>query len=412
MRLFSPYAEILRHPGAARFSGAAFLARLPISMVGLGIVLMVSALRGSYAEAGAVAAAYTVANALIAPLGSRGVDRWGQRPVVMVLVAVHALALLGLVAATVAGWGIAALLATAIVAGAAQPATGALVRARWAVALGDHPSLRTAFAFESVLDELIFIVGPPLATILAVALGAPAPVVAAVLFVSVGSALLVVQKSTEPPILPRNDARAAPLFRRPGFLVVLIAMAATGGIFGSIDVVVVAAADEAGIRLAAGLVLALYAVGSMVSGLVLGARSHRRDDRLLPRNFLIYAACLALTTVAFALAGNLVALGVVGLVCGLAVSPVLITAFALTERIAPAQRLTEGLTWCVSAIALGVAIAAAVSGAVVDQGGSRAGFVVTITAGFATLVAAAVGLPALRASVASPPVVGADGSRE
>jgi len=412
VRVTGPYVDILRRPGAARFTAAAFVARLPISMVALGIVLMVSELRGSYALAGIVAAAYTVSSALINPLGSRAVDRWGQLRVVRVLVTVHALTLLLLAWSAVAGWSPAVLVALAVISGATQPATGALVRARWAHALGPDNRLRTAFAFEGVLDELIFIVGPPLATFLAVALGAPAPVVAAAFFVSVGSALLIVQKSTEPPILARGNTRAEPLFRRPGFLVVLIAMATTGGIFGSIDVVVVAAADEAGTRLAAGIVLALYAVGSMASGLVLGARSHRRDDRRLPLSFLVYAAFLALTTIAFALTGNLVALGVVGLVCGLAVSPVLITAFALTERIAPAQRLTEGLTWCVSAIALGVAIAAAVSGAVVDQGGSRAGFVVTITAGFATLIAAAAGFPALRASVEPPPGVGADGSRE
>ena len=39
--LIEPYARILRHPGAARFSAAAFVARLPISMVGLGIVLLI-----------------------------------------------------------------------------------------------------------------------------------------------------------------------------------------------------------------------------------------------------------------------------------------------------------------------------------------------------------------------------------
>ncbi len=381
-------------------------------MVGLGIVLMVSALRGSYAEAGAVAASYVVANAIVAPLGSRGIDRWGQRPVVMVLIVIHAVSLLALVSATVAGWGALILLATAAVAGASQPATGALVRARWVVALGDQPSLRTAFAFESVLDEVVFIVGPPLATTLAVALGAPAPLVAAALFVSVGSALLIAQRSTEPPVLPRGRSRADSLFRRPGFFVVLAALTSTGAVFGSIDVVVVAAADEAGMRLAAGVVLAVYALGSMASGLVLGARSHRREDHRLPLHFVVYSGFLALTTVAFALTGSLVALGAVGLICGLAVSPVLITAFALTERIAPAQRLTEGLTWCVSAIGLGVALAAAVSGAVVDVGGSSAGFIVTIIAGVATLLAAAAGFPALRASVAAPPVASDGASRE
>ena len=69
---------------------AAFIARIPISMVALGIVLMVSELRGSYALAGIVAAAYTISSALLNPMGSRAVDRWGQLRVVRILVAVHA----------------------------------------------------------------------------------------------------------------------------------------------------------------------------------------------------------------------------------------------------------------------------------------------------------------------------------
>ena len=87
-----PYLEILRRPGAARFTAAAFIARIPISMVALGIVLMVSELRGSYALAGIVAAAYTISSALLNPMGSRAVDRWGQLRVVRILVAVHAVA--------------------------------------------------------------------------------------------------------------------------------------------------------------------------------------------------------------------------------------------------------------------------------------------------------------------------------
>jgi MFS family permease len=155
-----PYAEILRQPGAARFTAAAFIARLPISMVGLGIVLMVSAVRGSYALAGVIAAAYTVSSALLNPLGSRAVDRWGQRRVVRLLVLVHVAGLIGLAFATVKAAPGAVLVLLAVLAGSTQPATGALVRARWAHLLGSDRRLRTAFAFEGVLDEFIFVVGP------------------------------------------------------------------------------------------------------------------------------------------------------------------------------------------------------------------------------------------------------------
>jgi MFS family permease len=220
-------------------------------MVALGIVLMVSELRGSYALAGIVAAAYTISSALINPLGSRAVDRWGQWRVVRLLVAVHAVTLLLLAWAAVNGWGSWALVALAIVSGATQPATGALVRARWAHALGPTMKLRTAFAFEGVLDELIFIVGPPLAAFLAVALSAPAPVIASAVLVTLGSSLLIVQRSTEPPATGmRRTAGGHPL-RRTGVPSVLLVLIAIGGVFGSIDVATVAMADEAGQRLAA-----------------------------------------------------------------------------------------------------------------------------------------------------------------
>ncbi|MGA0980248.1 MAG: MFS transporter, partial [Candidatus Nanopelagicales bacterium] len=202
MGIAGPYAEILRQPGAGRFTTAAFIARLPISMVGLGIVLMVSELRGSYALAGILAAAYTVSAALLNPLGSRAVDRWGQRRVVRLLVIVHVAGLVTLALATVNAASPVVLAALAIVSGATQPATGALVRARWAHVLGGDRRLRTAFAFEGVLDELIFVVGPPLATFLAVALSAPAPVVASAILVAIGSLLLLIQRASEPPPSP------------------------------------------------------------------------------------------------------------------------------------------------------------------------------------------------------------------
>lgn len=374
-------------------------------MVGLGIVLLVSSVTGSYALAGALTACYVVANAVAGPLGSRYVDRWGQRRVVGILVAVHASSLLVFVAAVLAGWPTAALAMASLLAGATQPATGALVRARWAVALGEHPSLRTAFAFESVLDELIFILGPPLATTLAVVLGAPAPLVVSVALVSIGSVLLLAQRKTEPQPVPRSPAGGDSLLSRPGVIPVVASMVAIGAVFGSVDVATVAAADEAGTRIAAGVVLALYAAGSMGAAVVLGARSHRRRDSALPRQLALAAAAVAVTSVAFPLAtvvsaagvvgGSLAWLGLVALAAGLSVSPVLITAFALLERLSPPARLTEALTWGVSGIALGVAIAAAVTGAVVERSGSGGGFMVTLVAGLLTLVCALIALPML-----------------
>lgn len=386
MRVTGPYVEILRRPGAARFTAAAFVARIPISMVALGIVLMVSELRGSYALAGIVAAAYTISSALLNPMGSRAVDRWGQLRVVRILVAVHAVSLLLLAWASVDGASSLALVALAIVSGSTQPATGALVRARWAHVLGPDIRLRTAFAFEGVLDELIFVIGPPLATFLAVALSAPAPVVASAVLVAVGATLLLVQRGTEPPATGARRTGSGHPLRRVGVPSVLVVLVAIGGVFGSVDVATVALADEAGQRAAAGLILAAYAAGSMASALVLGSRSGSASDDRLPRQLLIASLALLVVTLPLLLRPTLLALALLVLLAGLAVSPVLITGFSLVEALVLPTQITEGLSWAISAIGLGVAASAAGTGWLVDRAGPQAGFLVTL--GSALLVAA------------------------
>lgn len=391
MGIAGPYAEILRQPGAARFTAAAFIARLPISMVGLGIVLMVSELRGSYALAGIVAAAYTVSSALLNPLGSRAVDRWGQRRVVRLLVVVHVAGLVTLALATVNSASPLALAALAIASGATQPATGALVRARWAHVLGGDRRLRTAFAFEGVLDELIFVVGPPLATFLAVALSAPAPVVVSAILVALGSVLLLVQRASEPPPSPpRTGPRGHPV-RRVGVPSVLVVLLAIGAVFGSIDVATVALADEAGQRIAAGAILAAYAAGSMAAALVVGARTTSSSDARLPRLLLVASFALVVVTLPLLLRPTLVTLGLLALLAGLAVSPVLITSFSLVEVLVEPSEITEGLSWAISAIGLGVAASAAGTGWLVDQAGSAAGFGLTIASAVIVAIAAAAG---------------------
>lgn len=399
MRVAGPYIDILRHPGAARFTAAAFIARLPISMVALGIVLMVSELRSSYALAGIVAAAYTVSSALLNPLGSRAVDRWGQSRVVRILVTIHTITLILLAWATVAGALAVILVALAVASGATQPATGALVRARWAHALGPDVRLRTAFAFEGVLDELIFVVGPPLATFLAVALSAPAPVIAAAGLVAVGSALLLAQRSTEPqPTRSRQTVGGHPL-RRMGVTSVLIVLVAIGAVFGSIDVATVALADEAGLRGAAGIILAAYAAGSMASALVLGTRSSASSDQRLPRLLVIASLALLVVTIPLLLQPGLVAFGFLALFAGLAVSPVLITGFTLVEVLVLPTQITEGLSWAISAIGIGVAASAAGTGWLVDNSGPQAGLLVTLGAAGLVAVAAVAGRERVRRGV-------------
>jgi MFS family permease len=165
--VFTTYRRVLGLPGALVFSLSGLVARLPISMVSLGIVVLVSTRTGSYSLAGSVSAAYLVAGAAFAVLQARLIDRLGQSRVLPVCVAVFSAGLVGMMAAVESDRSAPWPHLCAAVAGAALPQVGSSVRARWSHLVADKQGLHTAFAFEAVVDETVFIVGPALVTVLA-----------------------------------------------------------------------------------------------------------------------------------------------------------------------------------------------------------------------------------------------------
>src|ERR1700690_1871153 len=165
--LTSKYLEIFQVPGARGFSLACFVGRVPISMVGLGIVLVVSASTGRYATAGEVAATGSLCFAFVAPRLGRLIDRVGQHRVLRPLSAAFAASSAAFIACAQLRAPLWTLFVTGALFNATMPSFGSMVRSRWSSLLSESPVLlNTAFAFESVADELIFITGPALVTIL------------------------------------------------------------------------------------------------------------------------------------------------------------------------------------------------------------------------------------------------------
>jgi len=222
--VLSPYVSILRRPGTLRFSAAGFVTRLPMSMLGLGVVLFLT-LRGEpYAIAGTIAASGALASAAVSPFVSRYVDRLTQHrvlPVAALIAVVLQSVFLALVlgGAPVWTWYAAFALGEAFV-----PNVGSLIRARWAHVLDDEAEVRTAFALESVLDEVVFVVGPILATVLAVAWVSWGAIAASIALLALGTLWLVPQRSTEPPPAgidpqmraPTPDTGNTPVIPPPG----------------------------------------------------------------------------------------------------------------------------------------------------------------------------------------------------
>lgn len=381
----NPYTAVLRTPGALKFSAAGALARLPMSMVGIGAVLMVQGLYDSYAMAGRVAAVLGLAQAFLAPQIGRWVDRRGQRTVLLPALLVSVVGMGGLVTAAVLSAPEWVLWPFAVLAGGSQGSYGSMVRARWNHALDDPRRLHTAYSLESSIDELVFIVGPVLATTLATAVAAPSALVLAGVAAVVGGLLFVVQRATEPPVVvPDSGARSRPVILVPGMPVMVLVFVAMGMIFGSMEVVTVAFAEELGSKGMSGVVLAVFALGSMVAGLTYGARHFTSPAS---RRFVIGMATLGPGVSLFLLADSLWMLAAVMFVAGLACAPTIITGNGLVQDMVGRHQLTEALTWVGTSIGIGASLGASVAGARVDAAGADAGFLVTVAAAwFATLL--------------------------
>lgn len=383
--MLTSYRRVLAVPGALAFSLAGLVARLPISMTSLGIVVLVSARTGSYRLAGSVAGAYLVGSALFAVLQGRLTDRLGQGLVLPWAVTAYTVALGALMWAVDTGWPSPWPQLLAALGGASFPQIGSCVRARWSHNLRDKVQLQTAFALEGVLDELVFVVGPILVTFLATAVDPAAGLTTAVAAGLVGSLALAAQRSTAPPAHRHAHRGASPAHMPWGVLVPLTATAVgLGVVFGGSEVATVAFADELGRKAASGPLLALLALGSMLAGFATGLVRWRWSNPVRVRAGM---TTLALLLVPLPFVDGLATMGVFLFLAGFAVAPTLIAAVAWIEETVPAGRLTEGISVVTTGLYVGLAPGAALVGAVVDRSGASASYWVAVAAAAAGALA-------------------------
>lgn len=380
----SPYRALFAAPGTKGFSAAGLLGRMPLSMMGIGVVTMISQLTGRYGLAGGLSATIALAAAAIGPQISRMVDQYGQRRVLRPATLVALASAAGLLLAAHFRWPDWVLFVCAAGIGSV-PSLGAMIRARWAALYRGTPQLHTAYSFESVVDEVCFIFGPIISIGLSTAWFPEAGPLLAACFLAIGVFWLTAQRSTEPEPHPREKQGGGTALRARGLQVLVATFVATGTIFGSVDVVTVAFADERGHKAAASLVLALYAAGSCVAGVVFGLLHFKGAPG---RRWLLGVCTMAVSMIPLLLVGNLPFLAVALFVAGLSIAPTMITTMSLIEEHVPRAQLTEGMTWVSTGLAVGVALGSSVAGWVIDAAGARAGYGVPAVSG---AVAVAVG---------------------
>jgi MFS family permease len=393
------YRAAFEPRGSLSFSLAGLLGRLPASMVGLGLVLVVGA-HGDYGRAGTLVGILALAACVGGPLQGRLADRFGQARTLVPTAAVFGFSMAGLILGLRAdeSFGVLALLAVAV--GAGSPTTGTLARSRWTSL---HPAggrLQTAFAVEAVFDEVVFVTGPVLTTLLGTYTNPLLALVVAGAAGVVGSLLLAAQRRTEPAsetslaaTRHREPATKATRARLPwsALLPLLVVQLTIGMIFGSTDVVTVAFASLHGERHVAGLILASFSAGSLIAGLVVGAVRWGMPPM---RRVRVCVAVLGCATVLLPLVPNVSLLPLAGFAVGLTVSPALVAVAAAVQIVTPRDRLTEAMALGTSFLVAGFSFGSAAAGQLVDAIGPHRAFLQSTACGLiATLV---VLLPAAR----------------
>ncbi len=372
------YPLLLRPPGARALLIAALVGRIPIGVFSLAIVLVVRRQTGSFAQAGIATAAFAIGAGLVAPLQGRLVDRIGQPAVLVPSGLLNAAALGGLVIAAESSAPTSVLAVLAALGGAAVPPLAACMRSQWATLFADDAAAReTAYSLESVVNELVFIVGPALTTMLVALISSTGALLTAVtlsLLGTLGFAATGLARSWRGEPGPHTAAGA---LGAPGLRTLVLAIVPTGIAFGALEVTMPAFAAAQGQRPAlAGLLLSAMAIGSVLGGLWYGARSWSRPvvTRFLTLETLFTIGLLPLLLVP----DSLLAMGLLMGIAGLALAPSAAAGFLLIDHIALPGTATEAYTWAVTANVTGSAIGAGLAGVIVQHSDIRWALVLTV----------------------------------
>jgi MFS family permease len=376
-----PYHDILGQAGVPRLLIAAVVGRLPVGMGALALFLLVRGVGGSYAMAGIAVTAATFGAAVGSPLLGRLVDRQGQPRVLLGSMVAQVASLLLL--AGLAPSGGALLLVLCVAYGCTNPPLAASMRATWSTLLPERGTLTRAFSLDSTAQELIWILGPLLAAAIGAWLDPRATLVVMAAFSAFGVTWFATSRISRswraPHVTDRHllgPLTAGPVRR------VLLAIVGIAFAWGALELAIAAYADAQG--QSAGLLLAVWATGSVVGGMGFALRQWSSSGQ---RMLMLLLIANLLGFVILLLAQTPLQLGVLLFVTGIANAPLIATLYVLIDRLSPRGTVTEAFTWVSTTFTVGIGIGAACAGVLADAYDPKTAFWLGVLGGGAAVVA-------------------------
>jgi MFS family permease len=368
----SNYGNLLRTPGVARIIAAQLTARFPFGMLSLALLIHIESIYHSYGAAGLVLAATSIGQAIAGPLTSRWMGRWGIRPVIILTMVVCAL---GFSVIALFALSIPALMAIGFVAGLATPPVQPAVRTIYPKMVNSH-QLTTLFSLDASAQEIIWVAGPVITTFVATQVSTVLAIMLAVVFLVVGGTWFVLSPEVGRVRIPRSKRRFGAVVLRPAVLLSTITGFLLIGACAATEASVVAAVGDEGPQ--AGIVLAIFSIGSLVGGLALG--SVPIGPWALARRMLVVFLGLSLVLLPFGTQfwWLIVAL----LIAGIGIAPALAVMFAIVSGTVRFSDTAEAYGWIGTGQLIGAALGSAAAGFLIDAGGAMGGFWAAIVFAF------------------------------
>lgn len=377
-RLLTHYAVFLRLPDVARLLAVAFIARMPVGMMSLALLLHLRHVSGSFAFAGGIVGTYLVAMACAAPVAGRIVDRSGPRGVLIATGIVQPLALGLLLFAQALRLPLTALPPLAALSGAFAPPISTLTRTLWRHRFERDEDRRTAFAIDTVLIELNFTIGPMLIALVLLFEPPAAAFAMATLFALLSTPIFLLSPALRYWRLARDEKRhlLGPLTDVRLLRTYVTAVALTF-MFGMIEVGYPGYATARGQPALAGVLISLVSIGSASGGFAYGGLHLRVSVERQLTGFLLV---MVLPLAAQALVTSVGAFAALAFVSGVLIAPSLTALTLLVTQYAPARYATEAFTWMSTCVVMGIGAGMAVAGQLVERAGASAAFAVAAAA--------------------------------
>ncbi len=371
--MLKTYTELFTTPGAKRIASAGFIARMPIAMDTIAIILFVHSVDSRYAIAGSLTALAALTTVISSPLWSKVADHHGQRFVLKTAVPIRISAIIAFILLVKNGAPLWSWFLAIFIAESASLSIGSMTRRRWVHMIDKDKKdlLSTSYAFESLLDEFIYILGPIITTAIVAAIAPVAGLLLGVAFLLVGVPLIASHRASDPGIEHREiGEKLKSVMRKKKLQAVAIPLTIAGGSFTAVNICVVAFSDEKGMKNISGLLLGIWAVGGAVSALVNGAITWKISHGA---RYIGYLVGMAVISLSFPFINNIYILGLALFLQGLCIAPLLPNGLPIVTNSVAASQMTHAITLVTAGIPLTGALSSFLSGRIIDSYGASTG---------------------------------------